>query len=133
MKQMVEFARRCAGMMMKIIAWMIRIVVLLALVWLAVLNKQTVTFSVMQGLQVDLPLIVLLFAFFVMGLVLGMLVLAPKYFSLKWEARRLRKETEQNRNVIADQQVLLSKYTPNQTPSGAANQVVNSELPPFSM
>ena len=112
---------------------MIRIVVLLALVWLAVLNKQTVTFSVMQGLQVDLPLIVLLFAFFVMGLVLGMLVLAPKYFSLKWEARRLRKETEQNRNVIADQQALLSKYTPNQTPSGSTNQVVNSELPPFSM
>lgn len=118
---------------MKVIAWIIRIVVLLALVWLAVLNKQTVTFSVMQGLQVDLPLIVLLFAFFVMGLILGMLALAPKYFSVKWEARRLRKETEQNRTVIADQQQLLSKYAPNQGASTPVVPVVNSELPPFNM
>ncbi len=118
---------------MKVIAWILRILVLLVLVWLALLNNQTTTFSVMQGLQVDLPLIVLLFAFFAMGLLLGILALLPKYFSVKWEARRLRKETEQNRGVIADQQALLSKYAPNQASSVPAAQVVNSELPPFNM
>ena len=118
---------------MKVIAWILRILVLLVLVWLALLNNQTTTFSVMQGLQVDLPLIVLLFAFFVMGLLLGILVLLRKYFSMKWEAPRLRKETEQNRGVITDQQALLSKYAPNQTSSAPTAQVVNSELPPFNM
>ena len=43
--------------MMKVIAWIVRILVLLVLVWLALLNNQTTTFSVMQGLQVDLPLL----------------------------------------------------------------------------
>ena len=118
---------------MKVIAWILRILVLLVLVWLALLNNQTTTFSVMQGLQVVLPLIVLLFAFFVMGLLLGILVLLPKYFSVQWEARRLRKETEQNRGVIADQQALLSKYAPNQVSGVPTAQVVNSELPPFNM
>ena len=119
--------------MMKVIAWIVRILVLLVLVWLALLNNQTTTFSVLQGLLVDLPLIVLLFAFFVMGLLLGLLALTPKYFSLKWEARRLRKESDQNRTVIADQQKLLSKYAPNEVKSVSAEQTVNSELPPFSM
>ncbi len=118
---------------MKIIAWILRILVLLVLVWLALLNNQTTTFSVMQGLQVDLPLIVLLFAFFVLGLLLGVLSLLPKYFSVKWEARRLRKENDQNRSVIADQQQLLSKYAPSEQPSSAAMQPVNTELPPFTM
>lgn len=118
---------------MKVIAWIIRIVVLLALVWLALLNDQTTTFSVMQGLQVDLPLIVLLFGFFVMGVLLGILMLSPKYFALKWEARRLRKETEQNRTVIADQQQLLSKYAPDPVNAAPSMPVTNAELPPFSM
>ena len=80
-KSHISFAHSlCLENVMKVIAWILRILVLLVLVWLALLNNQTTTFSVMQGLQVDLPLIVLLFAFFVMGLLLGILVLLPKYF-----------------------------------------------------
>ena len=81
---------------MKVIAWILRILVLLVLVWLALLNNQTTTFSVMQGLQVDLPLIVLLFAFFVMGLLLGILVLLPMFLSMcslcaiSWELNPMR-------------------------------------------
>ena len=119
---------------MKIIAWVLRILVLLVLVWLALLNNQMTTFSVMQGLQIDLPLIVLLFGFFILGLSLGVLILLPKYWSSKWEARGLRKENDQHRTLIADQQNLLSKYAP-ATGSGQVPTTppVGSELPPFNM
>ena len=49
---------------MKIITWMVRIIVLLILVWLALQNNQTVVFSLMDGLQLSIPLIVLLLVFF---------------------------------------------------------------------
>ena len=36
---------------MKIITWMVRIIVLLILVWLALQNNQTVVFSLMDGVK----------------------------------------------------------------------------------
>lgn len=80
---------------MKIITWMVRIIVLLILVWLALQNNQTVVFSLMDGLQLSIPLIVLLLVFFAFGVILGLLILLPKYWGLKWDARKLRKENEQ--------------------------------------
>ncbi|MBP6241525.1 MAG: DUF1049 domain-containing protein [Hydromonas sp.] len=114
---------------MKIITWMVRIIVLLILVWLALQNNQTVVFSLMDGLQLSIPLIVLLLVFFAFGVILGLLILLPKYWGLKWDARKLRKENEQNKLVLARQEKLLGNTTKQQT------QTVESmtDLPPFTM
>ena len=114
---------------MKIITWMVRIIVLLILVWLALQNNQLVVFSLMDGLQFSLPLIVLLFAFIALGVLLGVLILLPKHWSLKWEARKLRKENEQSKLTLAQQEKQLGNTTnqPTQTTEPM------TDLPPFTM
>ena len=105
---------------------------LLILVWLALQNNQIVVFSLMDGLQFSLPLIVLLFAFFAffaLGVLLGVLILLPKHWSLKWEARKLRKENEQSKLTLAQQEKQLGNTTnqPTQTTEPM------TDLPPFTM
>ena len=113
---------------MKIITWTVRIIVLLILVWLALQNNQVVLFSTMDGLQLDLPLIVLLLVFFVLGMLLGLLILLPKHLGLKWEARKLRKENEQSKLTIAKQEGQLGMV------SNTTNQTQPmTDLPPFTM
>ena len=118
---------------MKIITWTVRIIVLLILLWLALQNNQLVLFTIMDGLQFDLPLIVLLFVFFILGVLLGVLMLLPKHFGLKWEGRKLRKENEHIK-------VALDKQTQQvQQLSGASNATTAkpaeplTDLPPFTM
>jgi uncharacterized integral membrane protein len=113
---------------MRIITWTVRIIVLLILVWLALQNNQVVLFSIMDGLQFDLPLIVLLLVFFVLGMLLGLLILLPKHLGLKWEARKLRKENEQSKLTIAKQEGQLGMV------SNTTNQTQPmTDLPPFTM
>ncbi len=114
---------------MKTISWIVRIVVLLALAWLAVLNNQSVTFSLLEGMQFQLPLIVLLFAFFIGGVLMGVLMLLPKNIALRWEARKLRKEAEQAKNMVGEQQKQLAA---NAQSNAVANDV-QTDLPPFTM
>ena len=114
---------------MKIITWIIRIIVLLVLLWLALQKNQVVSFSIMDGLQFDLPLIVLLLVFFALGVVLGLLILLPKHLGLKWEARKLRKENEQNKLVLAQQEKMLGNTA--NTPIQAVEPM--TDLPPFTM
>ena len=114
---------------MKIITWTVRIIVLLILVWLALQNNQIVVFSLMDGLQFSLPLIVLLFAFFALGVLLGVLILLPKHWSLKWEARKLRKENEQSKLTLAQQEKQLGNTTNQHTQTTEPM----TDLPPFTM
>ncbi len=113
---------------MRIITWTVRIIVLLILLWLALQNYQIVAFSIMDGLQFDLPLIVLLLGFLVVGVLFGIMMLLPKHLGLKWDARKLRKENEQNKLTIAKQegQLGMVSNTPNQTQP-------MTDLPPFTM
>lgn len=112
---------------MRIITWTVRIIVLLILLWLALQNNQIVAFSIMDGLQFDLPLIVLLLGFLVVGVLFGIMMLLPRHLGLKWDARKLRKENEQNKLTIAKQEGQLGMVsTPNQTQP-------MTDLPPFTM
>lgn len=77
---------------MKIIAWIVRIIILLMLVWLALQNTQDVTFSLTSDLRITLPFIAFIFGFFGLGMLMGVLLLLPKHIGVQWEARRLRKE-----------------------------------------
>lgn len=114
---------------MKLIAWILRILVLLVLVWLALQNNQKVTFSLMSGLQIDLPLIALLLVFFVLGLFLGILMVLPKYWGSRWEARKLRKENEQHKARLTA--LSVSNASAQTSNGGNLIDTVQTELPPF--
>ena len=81
---------------MKLIYTVIKIIILLLFLLLAVINTDAVTFSYLPGQSVNLPLIVILFGAFVVGIVFGMFALFGRLLSLRGENGRLRAEVEKN-------------------------------------
>lgn len=79
---------------MGFITWIIRIAILLVLILLAVQNTAATRFTLFNDITIELPLIVFLFGFLALGIVLGWLMLWPKYLKLSWAARKLRKTNE---------------------------------------
>ena len=81
---------------MKLIYTVIKIIILLLFLLLAVINTGAVTFSYLPGQSVNLPLIVILFGAFVVGIVFGMFALFGRLLSLRGENGRLRAEVKKN-------------------------------------
>ncbi|HEZ0480868.1 LapA family protein [Neisseria meningitidis] len=85
---------------MKLIYTVIKIIILLLFLLLflllAVINTDAVTFSYLPGQKFDLPLIVVLFGAFVVGIVFGMFALFGRLLSLRGENGRLRAEVKKN-------------------------------------
>ena len=81
---------------MKLIYTVIKIIILLLFLLLAVINTDAVTFSYLPGQSVNLPLIVILFGAFVVGIVFGMFALFGRLLSLRSENGRLRAEVKKS-------------------------------------
>ena len=81
---------------MKLIYTVIKIIILLLFLLLAVINTDAVTFSYLPGQSVNLPLIVILFGAFVVGIVFGMFALFGRLLSLRGENGRWRAEVKKN-------------------------------------
>lgn len=81
---------------MKLIYTVIKIIILLLFLLLAVINTDAVTFSYLPGQKFDLPLIVVLFGAFVVGIIFGMFALFGRLLSLRGENNRLRAEVKKS-------------------------------------
>ncbi|QEY23259.1 LapA family protein [Neisseria animalis] len=81
---------------MKIFYTVIKILILLVFLLLAVSNTQTVSFYYLPGQPVNLPLIVVLFGAFVVGIVFGMFALFGRLLRLRSENNRLRAEVKKH-------------------------------------
>jgi len=92
---------------MAVFTWTIRVLILLLLVWLAIQNTELATFSLTSDIRFPLPLIVLLFGFFALGLLMGVAILLPKNWGLRWETRKLRKQVEQQKAQLEKAGVTL--------------------------
>lgn len=75
---------------MKIIYTLIKIVVLLALLLLAVSNTQLITFNYLPGQMLNLPLIVLLLIFFIIGAVFGVFAMFGRLLRLRSKVNQLQ-------------------------------------------
>ena len=75
---------------MNIILWIVRVVVVLLLVWIASKNADPVTLYGI-GANLKMPLALILLAFFGAGLLLGLLSSLVAMFRLKREIRRLNR------------------------------------------
>lgn len=81
---------------MKPIYTVVKIIILLLFLLLAVINTDTVSFSYLPGQQSDLPLIVVLFGAFLVGIVFGMFALFGRLLALRSENNRLRAEVRKH-------------------------------------
>ncbi len=67
---------------MKLIYTIIKVIILLLFLLLAVINTDSVAFHYLPGQKADLPLIVVLFGAFVIGIVFGMFALFGRLLAL---------------------------------------------------
>lgn len=79
---------------MKLIYTIIKILILLVFLLLAITNTHTVSFFYLPGQNVNLPLIVVLFGAFIIGIVFGMFALFGRLLTLRNENNRLRAEVK---------------------------------------
>ncbi len=86
---------------MGVLTWIFRVVILVLLIFLAVQNVTPTRFTLFNDISIELPLIVFLFGFFALGILLGLLILLPKYWGLSWTLRKLRKENETQKVQLA--------------------------------
>jgi lipopolysaccharide assembly protein A len=77
---------------MRLIAWVIRVLVFVLLLVLALANTQTTTLNFLAGYAWQAPLILIGLAFFVVGLLAGLLSALPAIFRLRMESGRLKRE-----------------------------------------
>ncbi|PXY97611.1 DUF1049 domain-containing protein [Snodgrassella alvi] len=75
---------------MKIIYALIKIMVLLILLLLAVSNTQMTAFNYLPGQTVNLPLIVLLLIFFIIGAVFGVFAMFGRLLRLRSQVNQLQ-------------------------------------------
>ncbi|SAL31986.1 membrane protein [Caballeronia sordidicola] len=84
---------------MKFFVWLIRILVFIVLLVLALANTQTATLNFLAGYSWSAPLILIGLAFFVVGLLAGLLSSLPTVFRLRMENARLKRELRTVRDV----------------------------------
>ncbi|MFP6558403.1 lipopolysaccharide assembly protein LapA domain-containing protein [Paraburkholderia sp. B3] len=77
---------------MRLIAWVIRVLVFVLLLVLALANTQTTTLNFLAGYAWQAPLILIGLAFFVVGLLAGLLSALPGLFRLRMENGRLKRD-----------------------------------------
>ncbi|STZ75861.1 LapA family protein [Bergeriella denitrificans] len=105
---------------MKMIYTIIKILILLVFLLLAVSNTQSVSFFYLPGQPVELPLIVVLFGAFVVGIVFGLFALFGRLLALRSENNRLRAEVKKHAR-ISEQDVQAA------TPEAAAKAPAAAE------
>jgi uncharacterized integral membrane protein len=77
---------------MKFFVWLIRVLVFVLLLVLALANTQTATLNFLAGYSWPAPLILIGLAFFVVGLLAGLISALPAMFRLRMENGRLKRE-----------------------------------------
>ncbi|AXF84388.1 hypothetical protein DTO96_100091 [Ephemeroptericola cinctiostellae] len=103
--------------MIKLLSWLVITFIVVILMWTILGDITPVTF----GLADDIPQKWVASGFFVLGIVLGWLLMLPKNLALRWSVRRLRKEN-------------LSQKSALEKSPGNSSVVDNSiDVPPLTM
>ncbi|WP_028226807.1 LapA family protein [Paraburkholderia ferrariae] len=86
---------------MRLIAWVIRVLVFVLLLVLALGNTDPATLHFLAGYSWQAPLILIGLAFFVVGLLAGLLSALPGIFRLRMENGRLKRDLRTARETPA--------------------------------
>lgn len=111
---------------MKFISLIIKILIVLVFFVISINNLQVVPFFYLPGQQIDLPLIIILFGFFVVGAVFGIFSMFGRLLSLRNENNRLRREVEKNAKMNA-QSIAAPKPLPHDAAAPATTEKVQTK------
>ena len=114
---------------MKLISTIIKILILLVFLLLAITNTHTVSFFYLPGQNVNLPLIVVLFGAFIIGIVFGMFALFGRLLTLRSENNRLRAEVKKHAHLSEKDLVAPVSQPPVPQTTTPANQPVQTPKP----
>ncbi|WP_250472794.1 LapA family protein [Caballeronia sp. GAFFF1] len=84
---------------MKFIVWLIRVLVFVLLLVLALANTQQATLNFLAGYAWQAPLILIGLAFFVVGLLAGLVSAVPAMLRLRLENGRLKRDVRAARET----------------------------------
>ncbi len=84
---------------MRFLVWLVRLLVFAVLLLLALANTHSVTLNVFAGYSWQAPLIIIGFAFFVVGILAGLLFTLPANFQRQFEIGRLKRELKRAREL----------------------------------
>lgn len=87
---------------MRVVGIIVKAVVLIVFLLLAISNTARVDFFYLPGQGMQLPLIVVLFGTFILGILFGMFALFGRLLSLRSENNRLRSEVKKNTRITAE-------------------------------
>lgn len=82
--------------MVKFLSWLVITFIVIILMWTILGDITPVTF----GLADDIPQKWVASGFFVLGILLGWLLMLPKNLALRWSTRQLRKENLSHKNAL---------------------------------
>lgn len=105
---------------MKLFSLIIKILLLVVFIVLAAFNTRLVGFSYLPGSEINLPLIVLLLFFFIIGAVFGVFSMFGRLLSLRHENNRLRSEVRKNARIAQEE---LQAPVPADVPANAEQTV----------
>lgn len=95
---------------MTVITWIIRLTVILLLTAFAIRNADPVTLKTFLGYEWQAPLVLVLLAFFIGGVVIGLLGLLGTVFRLKREISQMRRSHQ--RELAAQSPIVSSQSMP---------------------
>ncbi len=84
---------------MRYLSWVLRILLFVALLGFAIKNNEIVSLRYLFGYEWHAPLVVLLFAFLIVGVVLGMLAMLDTVVRLRSESAHARALAKQSENA----------------------------------
>ncbi|SDV51091.1 LapA family protein [Chitinasiproducens palmae] len=87
---------------MKFVVWLLRIIIFIVLLVLALANTQPAELHVFADYVWHAPLILIALAFFVVGMVAGLLAAVPAVLRLRRESARLRRELRARDTVAVE-------------------------------
>lgn len=87
---------------MQIIAWLLKIIIFIALLGFALGNTEVVHLGVFgkQDIGFDAPLVVFLLGFFLLGMIVGLLTLLPRVVGLRRQVKRLRRDNDRMQDKL---------------------------------
>lgn len=88
---------------MHLFAWLIKIIIFIALLGFALGNTETVHLAVFgkQELGFDAPMVVFLLLFFLAGMLVGLITLVPRILRQRRQIKRLRRDLTRYRDGSA--------------------------------
>ncbi len=86
---------------MQALVWLLRFIIIVLLVWIALKNVGEVEVVWLPGQSWKAPLIIVLFVFFVAGVIIGLLAWIPTYVRQRGEISRLKKSAAQAASIPA--------------------------------